>query len=207
MTFKDLHFAFFLSFTACEFISKADIVFLLDSSSSEGAVNFHRQLDFVSRVVNDFQIGAAKVQIGVVTFSDSPVKEFGLNQYGAKSSLLTAIQQIGYLQGTTHTESALKFAREEMFTAADGARDDAKHYVIILTDGVSSNTNETIAQANMLKQQGVEVIAVGIGSNVNKEEINAMASDLNHVFTVSNFSALRTIREDIKKAACEGIPK
>lgn len=192
------------SFPACQFISKADIVFVLDASSSEGAVNFHKQLDFVSRVANDFHIGPGNVQIGVVTFSDSPIMEMGLNQYADKSSLLSAIQQISYLQGVTNTDAALQFVREQMFTSSQGARDDAKDYVILLTDGASANPSATLAQANMLKQYGIDIITIGIGESVNLQEVTDVASDANHVFTVSDFSLLQTIRESIKKAACEG---
>lgn len=145
------------------------------------------------------------MQIGVVTFSDSPNMEIALNQYSDKSSLLSAIQMVGYLQGSTNTDAALQFVREQMFTASSGMRDDAKHYVIVLTDGASADTIATKAQADMLKQEGVDIIAVGVGENVNTEELNDMASGSNHVFTVSDFSVLNTIREDIKKAACEGI--
>ena len=182
----------------------ADIVFVLDASSSEGAVNFHKQLDFVSRVANDFLIGPAKVQIGVVTFAETPNIEIKLNQYSDKAALLTAIQMIAYTQGTTHTDLALKLTREQMFTRDAGDRDDAKDYVIILTDGVSADSNFTQTEAAMLKQLGIEIIAIGIGEGVNNQEVTGMASDGNHAFTVSDFSVLPTIREEIKKAACEG---
>lgn len=197
-----------LTFVACQtcgFISKADIVFVLDASSSEGTLNFQKQLDFVSRVANDFQIGPNHVQIGMITFSDFPNLEFYLNQYPNKAALLSAIQKTGYLMGVTRTDEALKYARENMFSPIHGARDDAKNYLIVLTDGVSANTNLTIQQANMLKSQKIEILAVGIGTSINKDEINGIASDSSHVFTVSSFDALKTVRTDIKKAACEEV--
>ena len=41
----------------------ADFVFLLDSSASEGAINFQKQIDFVRDFVYQFQIGPADVQV------------------------------------------------------------------------------------------------------------------------------------------------
>jgi secreted protein with Ig-like and vWFA domain len=178
---------------------------VLDASSSEGTLNFQKQLDFVSRVANDFQIGPNHVQIGMLTFSDYPNLEFYLNQYTDKASLLSAIQKTGYLTGVTNTDQALKYTRENMFSPKHGARDDAKNYMIILTDGASSNANLTLQEANLLKNQHIEILAVGIGSNINSNELNSMGSDSNHVFTVSSFDALKTVRTDIKKAACEGM--
>lgn len=199
------HFLFTFLLSACGFISKADIVFVLDASSSEGPLNFQKQLDFVSRVANDFQIGPNHVQIGMITFSDFPNLEFYLNQYSTKATLLSAIQKTGYLTGLTQTDEALKYARENMFSPVHGARDDAKNYLIILTDGASADTNLTLQQAKLLKTQNIDILAVGIGSNINKAELDGMGSDSSHVFTVSSFDALKTVRTDIKKAACEGM--
>lgn len=191
--------------SACGFISKADIIFVLDASSSEGTVNFQKQLDFVSRVANDFQIGPNHVQIGMITFSDFPNLEFYLNQYTTKATLLSAIQKTGYLTGLTQTDLALEYARQNMFSPLHGARDDAQNYLIILTDGVSAEPNKTMEQARLLQSQNIDILAVGIGSSINKAELNGIGSDSSHVFTVSSFDALKTVRADIKKAACDGI--
>ena len=73
----------------------ADIVFLLDSSGSVGSANFQKQLDFVSRFAQSFDIGPRNVQIGVVTFATTPHNEFNLNTYTVKHDLVTAINKIG----------------------------------------------------------------------------------------------------------------
>ncbi|KAL4238702.1 hypothetical protein ACF0H5_003409 [Mactra antiquata] len=187
----------------CDFIAKADIVFVLDASSSEGQTNFDKQLDFVARVANDFNIGPRDVQIGVITYAYSPNLEFYLNRYSTKSSLLSAIQRIPYTSGNTRTDLAIKYVADQMFLNAHGDRPDANDYVIILTDGASTQPNDTLREAQNLKQQGATVLSIGIGSSVNKAELNGIASDKHHVFTVDSFDALKTIREDVKKAACE----
>ena len=91
-----------------------------------------------------------------------------------------------------------------MFTAANGDRGDANNFVIILTDGSSSSFNRTLQEATLLKQQNTAVLAIGIGTSINKPELNGIGSDSKHVFEVSSFDALRTLKTDIKAAACEG---
>ena len=110
-----------------------------------------------------------------------------------------------YFTGLTNTDKALEYARTNMFTAANGERADAKNYVIILTDGASANFNQTVQQATLLKQQNIEILAIGIGASINRPELNGMASDSKHVFEVSSFDALKALRTDIKAAACEGM--
>ena len=191
--------------SACNFLRKADIVFLLDTSAREGAANFQKALDFVARLVNDLTIGSGAVQVAVaMTSSSSPQHEFYLDQYGNKAGLLRAIQSIRFVPSNKHTDAALKYVRTYMFMSAHGDRSDAPDYVIVLTDGASSNQILTLQQADILKQSNVNIIAIGIGNKVNKAEIQGMASDLSHEFEVDNFDALRRVREDIEKAACTG---
>ena len=109
-----------------------------------------------------------------------------------------------FFTGLTNTDKALEYARVNMFNNAHGARSNAKDYVIILTDGSSSSQNRTVHQAALLKQQNIAVLAIGIGSSINRPELNGIASDSKHVFEVSSFDALKTIRTEIKAAACEG---
>lgn len=40
-----------------------DIIFVLDSSASEGRTNFQKQVDFVRDFVYQFQIGPSAVQV------------------------------------------------------------------------------------------------------------------------------------------------
>ncbi|KAL3875024.1 hypothetical protein ACJMK2_037965 [Sinanodonta woodiana] len=196
-----------LTFAACQtcsFVQKADIVFMLDASSSEGDTNFQKQLDFVSRLSNDFSIGKDQVQIGLITFATYPKNEFYLNTYTTKSTLLSQIQRVAYMNGQTYTDQGLEFARSNSFTPVHGDRRDAQNYLIILTDGASANPSNTLAAAQHLKQQGIRIIAIGIGNNINRNELYGIASDSNHVFTVTSFTALQQIREEIKQAACAG---
>ena len=179
-------------------------MFALDTSTSVGALNFHSQLDFVSRVASDLTVGVHNVQIGLVTFSDIAHLEFNLNQYHDKSSLLAAIQKVAYMHGITYTDRALRFIRQSMFTPAAGDRGQANNYVIVITNGVSTNRNATIQAASLLRQHNVVVIAIGIGTSIDSAELNAIASDPRHVFTVSDFTALRALGEDIIASECEG---
>jgi hypothetical protein len=68
---------------------------LLDSSGSVGQANFQKQLDFVARFAQAFDIGDRNVQIGVVTFASTPHNEFNLNTHLNKNDLVSAIHKIG----------------------------------------------------------------------------------------------------------------
>lgn len=45
---------------------------------------------------------------------------------------------------------------------------------------------------------------MGIGASVNQYELNSIATDRNHAFTVGSFDILHTLQEEIKEESCGG---
>ncbi|KAL3857498.1 hypothetical protein ACJMK2_012164 [Sinanodonta woodiana] len=181
-------------------IGPADIAFLVDSSLSEGKDNFNKQLDFIKEFVKSVYIGPTFVRVSVITFSFNARIEFNLKTYLDNITLLDAIDRIQYNPGVTNTGSALRAAREEVLS---DSRKNVKKRVIILTDGMSSNQSDTRIQAKLLKYAGVNIVAIGIGSEVLHEELLEMASDYIDVFTVSTFDGLYSIQHKIGRYVCE----
>lgn len=185
-------------------MNSADIIFAIDSSTSESRVDFQNELNFVSRFVTDLPVGANNVRVGLVTFGSTAHNEFFLNQYNDKQSTLNAIQKATYVSGTTATGEALQMIREQHLTQAHGARNTSRHFVIVLTDGASTNKTLTAQQAALLKQENAVVIAIGVGNGIDKNELNTIATDSRHVFNTQDFIALQRIQEEVKSATCDG---
>ncbi|XP_033736270.1 collagen alpha-6(VI) chain-like isoform X1 [Pecten maximus] len=196
----------FATCNTCGYDDRADMVFAIDASGSEGSVNFQKSLDFMAQFVNSFPVGPGHVQFGLVTFGTHASTEFDLNQYGDKQSVLSAIQKANYDSGTTATGEALKIIREHSLQSSAGARPGSHHFVIVLTDGASTDSSQTVAEASKLKQLGnTTVISIGIGSNVDKSELNTIATDNHHVFNAIDFNALSNIRNEVRKATCDAL--
>lgn len=58
----------------------------------------------------------------------------------------------------------------------------------------------------MFQEEGVVVFAVGIGSQTNKDELEAIASSPteNYLFEVGNYDLLKIVKEKLAVKACEG---
>ncbi|WAR12942.1 CO6A6-like protein, partial [Mya arenaria] len=78
----------------------------------------------------------------------------------------------GYISGGTRTDRALKYVEANSFTHAAGDRAGVANILIVMTDGKSNVPVETI-------------FAIGIGSGVDKAELQTIATDSHHVFEVS----------------------
>ncbi|XP_053401477.1 uncharacterized protein LOC123550590 isoform X2 [Mercenaria mercenaria] len=181
----------------------ADIVFLLDSSGSVGSSNFQKQLDFVAKFGQAFDIGPRNVQIGVVTFASTPHNEFNLNTHLTKHDLVTAVHKIGYHSGGTRTDLALKYVEANSFTKPAGDRPGVANILIVMTDGKSNMPQLTLDETKKLHNLNAKVFAIGIGSGVDRNELGHIATDSKHVFQVSNFNALDTLQAELKKTACK----
>ncbi|XP_019581529.2 collagen alpha-6(VI) chain [Rhinolophus sinicus] len=177
---------------------KADIMFLVDSSGSIGSQNFIKMKTFMKNLVNKTQIGADRVQVGVVQFSNINKEEFQLDKYTFQSKIADAIDQMEYIGDTTLTGSALTFVAQ-YFSPNKGARPNVRKFLILITDGEAQDIVKGPAVA--LRQEGVIIYSVGVfGANVTQlEEISGRPE---MVFYVENFDILQHIGNDLVFGIC-----
>ncbi|XP_029635149.1 collagen alpha-1(XII) chain-like isoform X1 [Octopus sinensis] len=184
----------------------ANIMFVLDSSSSIWIVDYKKQLKYVQRLVDNFNVGVGKsqVSVGAITFSDRAHLEFSLDQYTDSQQVRKAIDNIPYRTGQTNTAEALQVLRSELKPKLQSS--SSPFIAIVITDGKSRDTKATKKEAKLLHKLGVHVYAIGVGSNYDLEELKAIASDpVNNVYQVTSYSALQEINKDFGVKPCEDI--
>ncbi|VDI09254.1 Hypothetical predicted protein, partial [Mytilus galloprovincialis] len=59
-----------------------------------------------------------------------------------------------------------------------------------MTDGKSQEKDKTCESAKYLRNSGVTIFVIRIGNNVDKEEIQCIASGPSFIFSVHNFTGL-----------------
>ena len=182
----------------------ADVLFLIDSSSSIHRNDFKKEVKFVKAIVSAFDIGPEKASVGVSTFSDSFQSVFQLNEFTTKENILKALDYVPYLRGGTDTGNALKNIREYGFNMA---RPNVAHILIVITDGLSRDPADTLLQAKLLKESGVEIFATGVGPFIDKKELRNMASsskeNFEYNFNVFTFDTLKSIEKILVNSTCE----
>lgn len=89
----------------------------------------------------------------------------------------------------------------------NGDREDVENVAIIITDGVSNiNSRRTLSEAEISRDVGIHIYAVGIGLT-DTRELDGMASDPDseNSFAVKDFDELRGLEKRIFSAICEGL--
>lgn len=193
----------------CTRLYAADIVFLLDGSSSIGRSNFREVRSFLEGLVLPFS-GAASAQgvrFATVQYSDDPRTEFSLDALGSGGDVIRAIRELSYKGGNTRTGAAILHVADRVFLP-QLARPGVPKVCILITDGKSQDLVDTAAQK--LKGQGVKLFAVGI-KNADPEELKRVASQptSDFFFFVNDFSILRTLLPLVSRRVCTtagGVP-
>ena len=188
-------------------MSGIDIYFVMDESGSVGDNNYDLMKQFVYNTSNEFDIGPDDTQVGVISYSSSATARFYLNSYHDKTSLLTAINNLPFSNGGTDTAAAIDLLRLSGFTSTNGGRPQSQaipRVAVVITDGYSNSYTATVAAAQSAHDDDITILSVGIGSNVNSDELDAIASDPTYASTITGFDttqfvALQTI---ITNEAC-----
>ena len=114
---------YFIQFTdVCSPHVKADVVFVLDTSMSEGQDIVDKQKAFVKEFVSKFRVGPLnyRYQFALVTYALETVIHFKLDTYQNDSELLEAIGKVKHTEaaGPTFTGKALKVVRQHILPDA-----------------------------------------------------------------------------------------
>ncbi len=115
---------FFISFLiagSCQAV--ADIVFVVDSSGSikdadqPGFRNWEDGiLTFLTKFVQNIDIGPDAIQIGMVVFSNNAMIHFNLGMYTDEADLVRQIEAAAYIEGTTNTADGIRVMRTQLFS-------------------------------------------------------------------------------------------
>lgn len=192
-----------LLLSECTQETVADIVFLVDGSSSIGLENFQEVCEFLSSLVENFDVAPDKIRIGLVEYSDTPRTEFSLNTYQNKQDILSYIQNLQYKTGGTFTGQGLEFMLKQHFVEKAGSRaqQNVPQIAIVITDGDSQD--EVESQAQELRQRGIKIFTIGI-KDANETLLRQIASEPydQHVYSVSDFAALQGISQSVIQEVC-----
>ncbi|KAK2534726.1 Col7a1 [Columba livia] len=189
----------------CEDVLEADIVFLVDGSSSIGRNNFRAIRTFMDDLVGPFVqvVGEKAVRFAVVQYSDEPRVEFPFSQHTDGMSVRRAIQQLSYKGGNTRTGAGFRYVADNFFRPTQ-LRPGVPQICILITDGKSQDDAE--GPAAKLKNQGVKVFAVGVKNADHKELVRVASTPTDaFFFYVGDFKLLGTLVPLMTRRVCTSV--
>ncbi|XP_016155261.1 PREDICTED: collagen alpha-3(VI) chain isoform X7 [Ficedula albicollis] len=175
-----------------------DIVFLIDSSDSVRQDGLAHIRDFISRIVQQLEVGPNKVRIGVVQFSNGVFPEFYLKTHKSKNAVLEAIRRLRLRGGSPlNAGKALDFVVKNYFIKSAGSRIEdgvPQHLVVILGDRSQDDVDRP---ARVITSTNIKPLGVG-ARNVDRDQLQVITNDPGRVLVVQDFTGLSTLEQRVQ---------
>ena len=143
-----------------------DIALVIDCSGSMGGGEIDDAKAAASRFLDNIDLGS---HVGLVSFGGTRVEiETYLTQ--DFDQLRQAIADIK-TRGTTPMTQAIALTRKQVLVNNQNV-----NVLILLTDGSPDNKDTTLTEAELAKQQGIRIIAIGVGAGVNSDYLKQISS-------------------------------
>ncbi|CAF3499905.1 unnamed protein product [Rotaria sp. Silwood1] len=183
-----------------------DLGFVLDASGSVGSTNFALQLQFTKDLLRRVNVAPNKTHVGIINYSNSPQTLTWLNTDYTLAQKLQRVNEAVYYSGGTNTADALQQANV-IFSYEHGRRQSAEGVtpvIFIITAGANNNVEATIRAVNVLKENDIILVSVGVGTGPNINELHAICTPpaSENYFTMSNYNALEQKLNQFTSRSC-----
>lgn len=182
-----------------------DVAFIIDSSGSIARRNYVKIKTFVKYVARSFGISPSGSRAGIVLYSTSASVKAQFGQYPTTEEFVKAVDSLPHERGLTYIDRALNLAASQLFPRA---RKNVPKLAMLLTDGRQTDPLGTVnlrEASAPLRNQGVRVVAFGVGKSINVRELRLTVERDEDVIIVMKFDDLinkvRTYTANLCQAA------
>ncbi|XP_016113609.1 integrin alpha-X-like [Sinocyclocheilus grahami] len=187
-----------------------DIAFLIDGSESVEDVDFVKMKTFVITIIQSFSNCSS--QFAIAQFSTGFEIHSKFEAVDDIDSWRKRIEEIKQQKGWTYSAKAINKLVDELFVTEGGARQSAVKILIVITDGRSNDEPHLRGAVEKAEKKNIIRFAICIGEAFDdartKQQLHVIASApvAEHVFNVTDFDALDSIREQLEEnIAIEGV--
>ncbi|XP_062595270.1 cartilage matrix protein-like [Saccostrea cucullata] len=185
------------------------LIFMVDSSYSSSGEPFRKQLQYITDVVSRITISASKFSVAVISYGTEARADINFNSYENKTELLSFIQNITFVNGTTNIPSAcIEVKRILQLTPNDF------QFVFLFTDGMPTSLSAAVGSIVDLRgflklsNEWNDVFLVAFGDDVRHEGFRQLSGDhrFGDVYPSINMEPLHQVFKktvNIRCSACK----
>ena len=179
------------------------MAFIIDSSGSIGRPSYQKEKEFVKEVAKSLAIGEGQNQGAIVLYSNSASVKARFGQHSSLHEFQRAVDQLPHERGHTRIDKALALAGSDIFP---DARPGVAKIALLITDGrqtVAEDAKDLKEASEPLRHAGVRVIALGIGSGVDRGELRSITATDDDIVLAKDFDDIMLQVRSLKRKACE----
>ncbi|XP_067851850.1 collagen alpha-6(VI) chain-like [Heptranchias perlo] len=191
--------------TDCKRMEVADIIFVIDGSSSITAPLFDSMKDFMINLVNQSEVETDRVQFGAVLYDDNPQTKFQLDEFTSKTKIRDAIIGMELKGGDTYTARALNHAKKLLDSERGGRKlRGVPQFLIVITGGGARDKSNLPAEAEAIRDNDIDILAIGV-NGAKEDELLKIGGWNDKWFYVQSFDGLKSLPKNISKTLCNKI--
>lgn len=169
--------------------------------------DYRKEKEFVKSIAEKLKLSINGNRAGAVLFSSTAELRIKLSDFSSAKSFNEVVDQLPLLAGTTRIDTALRTAFNDLFSQENGMRAGASKLLIVLTDGKQSRDKDYTPLHDAIvpfHETGIKVIVIGIGDNVEKDELSRLVYEQSDLFLAKDFEELvsKSFIENITLDSC-----
>jgi len=132
-----------------------------------------------------------------------------LSNYSRTVDTVGAVRKVRYGGYEANLHLALSLARNSVFVAANGARlsdPTVTKLIVVVTDNPSADKSATLREAALVRDAGIGLVTIGVGTYLDRYELSAVASFpySRNMFTINTVRNLTEHSDKVKRIICGG---
>ena len=185
-----------------QFVPLVDLGFALSASASDASKNFAKMKSVINSIIDQYSI--SRLKYGVVVYGDDAKTVIDFQRvFPKEEDLKQYLSSVTPATGGSRLDKGL--AQGEQLFVSGGARPNARKVLVVFTDKKSTG-NEQMAQAEAkkLRDQGIKVIAIALGSESDVAELKDVATDDRHVIRAKKTEDSDKLAVEVMELAFKG---
>ena len=157
---------------------RLDIAFLVGAYGPDAEAIFRKQKEFIVTFLRSYEqpIRSGQIRVAIISYGSAATIAKNFNENSAVESIESLTNGLRLQRGFA-VDSALSVASNDVFSQPSSGR---RKVLLLFTDFTSNDNKDMLRTAmQMLRSQGVSVIALGAGNKVNIPNLITMASSSN----------------------------
>lgn len=162
-----------------KYVPLVDLGFALSVSSSDASKNFDKMKSVIDSIIDQYSI--IRIRYAVEVFGNDTNTALEFHQSFTKGNdLKRYLTTVIPVSGGSRLDIGLKEGGD--LFESEGTRPNAHKVLVVITDKKSTGDDQAAeTAAKELLEQGIKVIAIGLGSESDITELKYIATDVRHV--------------------------
>ena len=182
-----------------------DLAFAIDTSDSLSQEDFEAQKGAIIMLAKSFGLSRQGTHTSVIIYGSDARVAIKLGDHVTIDEFSAAVQKLSHTGGSTRIDKALLMASTHVFSPENGGRSGMPKMLIIMTDGQQTSAPDAVPLEEAvapLRLNGVKVVSVAIGNEVDEYELLALSELRDNIFRIQSFDTLYDTVTEVGQSLC-----